>query len=170
MSSQMSIKRLLSIAFLVGVICIPTLGYLLWETKVETSFSDDITAMCMENFGERRSPLISMYKMLSKENVQAPYSIFDNRYKGESMRLTYDVLDDNRKVVHVSTYCVNGKYMTDITYDTTQEQVKEIQDAVKLLVGEDVSCIIADTYHEYIPVKAQGVDYRWKNGILERRN
>ena len=86
------------------------------------------------------------------------------------MWLTYDVLDVNRKIIHVATYYINGKYVTDITYDTNQEQIKEIQDAVKLLVGEDASCIIAETYHDYIPVKVQGVDYRWKNGILERGN
>ena len=86
------------------------------------------------------------------------------------MYLSYDILNNDRKVLHVTTTRVDGKYITNISYDTAQEQIDDIRSTVRLLVGGDATCVIPETYYDYVPVYVQGVEYRWKDGILERGN
>lgn len=170
MSNTITVRKIIIIALPVCSVLFLMLGYLLWVTNVVHYFSSDIKALCEENFGYTREPLISMYKAVSDLNITKPYVIFDNRYEGDSTRLTYDVLDNNRKLVHVTTISKDAKYYTEVTYDVSQEQIDAIQNAAELLVGTDVSCDIPSTYFEYIPVKIQGVEYRWKDGVLERKH
>ncbi len=169
MSSTISARKIIIIALSVCAVLFLILGHRLWVTNAVHCFSSDIKAMCEESFGNTRDPLVSMYKSMSDLNITKPYVIFDNRYEGGSMRLTYDVLDNNRKIVHVTTTSKDAKYCTEVSYDVSQEQIEDIQRTAKLLVGADVSCDIPSTYFEYIPVKIQGVEYRWKDGVLERK-
>lgn len=169
MSNTKSLRKTVIIVLPACAVLFLMLGYMLWVTNVVYCFSSDIKAMCEENFGYTREPLISMYKAVSDLNISKPYAIFDNRYEGDSTRLTYDVLDNNRKIVHVTTTVKDAKYYTGVAYDVSQEQIAAIQNAAKLLVGADASCDIPSIYFEYIPVKIQGVEYRWKDGVLERK-
>lgn len=170
MSNTKSLRKTVIIVLPTCTVLFLMLGYMLWVTSVVHYFSSDIKAMCEENFGYTREPLISMYKAVSDLNLSKPYAIFDNRYEGDSTRLTYDILDNNRKIVHVTTTVKDAKYHTEVAYDVSQEQIAAIQNTAELLVGADVSCDIPSTYFGYIPVKIQGVEYRWKDGVLERKH
>lgn len=170
MSSTMSGKQFVLLVLVLCTIFGSIFGYMLRIDKAVRAYSPDIRFMCVENFGQEREPLISMYKTMSKVDAPKPYAIFDNRYKGASMYFTFDVLDNQRKIVHVTTIKTgNSKYLTEVTYDVSQEQIESIESAAKLMVGSEVSCDIPSTYYDYIPVKIQGSDYRWKDGILERK-
>lgn len=170
MSSPMSGKQFVLLVLALCTIFGSISCYMLRRDKAVRAYSSDIRSMCVENFGQEREPLISMYKIMSKVDIPKPYVIFDNRYKGASMYFTFDVLDNQRKIVHVTTTKTeNSKYLTEVAYDVSQEQIENIKSAAKLMVGSEVSCDIPSTYYGYIPVKIQGNDYRWKDGVLERK-
>lgn len=170
MSSPMSGKRFVLLVLVLGIIFGSVLGYMAWTDNVTNTYSSDIRSMCVENFGQEKEPLMSMYKIMSKVDIPKPYVIFDNRYKGASMYFTFDVLDNQRKIAHITTTVTeSNKYLTEVTYDVSYEQIQNIENAAKLMVGADVFCDIPSTYYDYVPVRIQGNEYRWKDGVLERK-
>lgn len=140
------------------------------NTRVAESFGPNIKGMCFEDFGETQSALNAMHKVLKNEDLTAPYEIYDNNYKNSSMSLEFDILDNTYHLLHVNVKHDSSGYTVNTSYTTPEECKQEITRVLKEMVGDDVNCRIEETYKDYTNVEAQGIKYRWKNGVLEKQH
>ena len=96
--------------------------------------------------------------------VEKPYEVYGESLVVEDGTVKFDLLNDQMKLMTV-TY--DGETVQK-SFKTREEDKEVIVDMAKSLFGESVQCDIQDTYDgETVNVKVQGVDYTWKNGVLE---
>lgn len=96
--------------------------------------------------------------------VEKPYEVYGNSLSVEDGVVTFDLLNDKLKLMTVTYDGVDVKK----SFMTREEDKEVIVDMAKSLFGESVQCDIEDTYDGVtVNVKVQGVDYTWKNGVLE---
>ena len=175
--SRMSYKRLLSLMVL--AISIATLVGCgkkeVEESVVEESavsirdkFDDMIPSLCFENIGNEEECLLAIDEVLSELDVSVPYTLYNNTYQGQSQRLTFDVLDNRSKLVHVDVRGTTGGVKVHYVYDTSEEDKAAIAALLREMLGESVYVVVEDTYKDYVVAHAQGNEYRWKDGHLER--
>lgn len=138
------------------------------EESIRDKFDDVIPSLCLENIGDVDKCLTAIDDVLSGLDVPLPYTLYNNEYSGQSQQLVFDVLNNNRKLVHVDVRGTSAGVKVQYCYDTSEEDKVVITALLREMLGESVHVEIEDTYKDYVVAHAQGNEYRWENGHLER--
>lgn len=140
------------------------------EIAVEDKFDDTIPSIVLENIGPDVSEtLMSIDSVLSTLDIPTPYTVFNNQFGGESQVVVFDLLDSNNLLVHVTVRnSMENGCVVNYTYDTPEEAKEQITSMLQKMLGDSVDVRIEDEYYDYVVAYAQGKEYRWKDGHLER--
>lgn len=145
---------------LVGVTCLTGCSKF---TEVKESVHSELSQSIMETY-DNKMALVSVWNKLKELGVETPYEAYNDSYVASGSNATFYVLDGSNHKVKIS---FDGKEVI-AEYTTKEEDKEKIDSAIRGLLGDDVDYSVDETYDgEVVYVHAQGVDYSWKNGILE---
>lgn len=140
------------------------------EVSIQDKFDDVIPSLCLENIGPDVDEVLAVIDAeLKDSNAVTPYAVYGTEYGGESQVVVFDLLDSNNLLMHVTVKnSAKEGCIVSYTYDTPEEAKEQITSLLQKMLGDSVDVRIENEYYDYVVAYAQGKEYRWKDGHLER--
>lgn len=138
-------------------------GVLKTQDQVKDMFDESLYSEITEVYSKPQE-IADIASALKGAGVEQPYTVYNDSFNYTDGELTFDTLDDTDHIVHL---IYDGEH-THVIYEIRYEDKALIESAVKAMIGQDVSYSIEKDNDNNTIVKAQGVTYEWKDGILEK--